>query len=244
MSIRRLLFVFGLVLPLAAWAWGDPTVPVEGTKYEAKLNMFVKEDAKRGTVLVLNGCNGPRDMHYTEWAKYLNEIGYNAIVVNSFDTRGLRNICPVRGNRSYSYDSVPDAISVAHWVKKQEWSNGKVDAIGFSLGGITTLTNLTKHIKQHSMVLWRTTQLVEKKCKPAKSLFHYKYTLARLTNGHQPTAAKHCKQQTALRTPNSTTTKTPIIYLTDVAGVAPCALKVSLAFTDQTKKPTNSPANG
>ena len=139
MSIRRLLFAFGLVLPIAAWAWGDPTVPVEGTKYEAKLSLYVKEDTKRGTVLVLNGCNGPRDMHYTEWANYLNEIGYNAIVVNSFDTRGLRNICPIRGNRSYSYDSVPDAISVAHWVKKQPWSNGKVDAIGFSLGGITTL---------------------------------------------------------------------------------------------------------
>ena len=139
MLIRSVVFAITLVLPFLACAWGDPSVQVEGTKYEAKLNLFVKEETKRGTVLVLNGCNGPRDMHYTEWAKYLNEIGYNAIVVNSFDTRGLRNICPIRGNRSYSYDSVPDAISVAHWVRKQDWSNGKVDAIGFSLGGITTL---------------------------------------------------------------------------------------------------------
>ena len=139
MVIRNVVFAVTLVVPFFAFAWGEPSVQVEGTKYEAKLNLFVKEETKRGTVLVLNGCNGPRDMHYTEWAKYLNEIGYNAIVVNSFDTRGLRNICPIRGNRSYSYDSVPDAISVAHWVRKQDWSNGKVDAIGFSLGGITTL---------------------------------------------------------------------------------------------------------
>jgi dienelactone hydrolase len=139
MSMHRCLFVIALFFPLVTWSWGDPTVPVEGTKYEAKLSLYVKEDVKRGTVLVLNGCNGPRAMHYYEWAKYLNEIGYNAIVVNSFDTRGLNNICPVRGNSSYSYDSFPDAVSVAHWVRKQEWSNGKVDAIGFSLGGITTL---------------------------------------------------------------------------------------------------------
>jgi dienelactone hydrolase len=128
-----------LSLALFATYCNAVSVQVDNTDYEASLSLRVNEKAKRGTVLLLNGCNGPRNMHYHDWARYIDDAGYNAIVIDSFSTRGLSNICSIKGNSSYSYNTVQDAIAVGKWVKQQPWSNGKVSVIGFSLGGITSL---------------------------------------------------------------------------------------------------------
>lgn len=133
---KTLVLIVSLLIASSCYA---VTVPVDGTEYEAKLTLTINKDVKRGTVLILNGCQGPRNMHYHDWARYLDDSGYNAIIVNSFDTRGLWNICSVRGNASYSYNTVQDAIAVGKWVKQQLWSNGQVSVAGFSLGGITSL---------------------------------------------------------------------------------------------------------
>ena len=120
------------------------TIPVPGTEYEARVRVYENPSKdQRGTVLILNGCDGPGQMHYYSWAKYLQEYGFNAIIVDSFTTRNLRNICPVKGNGKYSHDSAPDAVAVAKWAKTQKWSNGNVAVVGFSLGGITSLALAT-----------------------------------------------------------------------------------------------------
>lgn len=130
-----------LALLLTAFLVGCSTVsvPVASNGHNAQLTLNVKETEKRGTVLVLNGCNGPRDMHYYQWTQYIAEQGYNTVAVDSFSSRGYTNTCGSGKSGAYVRDASNDVLSVGKWVKQQPWSNGKVAVIGFSLGGIQTL---------------------------------------------------------------------------------------------------------
>ena len=90
------------------------------------------------TVLVAHGCGGWRDKIYAGWADYMYSLGYNAIVIDSFEFRGHDNLC----NKGYIVSpSVrsEDFEIVAKWLKTQAWHRGKVAVIGFSHGGSTVL---------------------------------------------------------------------------------------------------------
>jgi dienelactone hydrolase len=131
--------LFALLLSAFLVGCSTVTVPVPNNGHTAQLTLNVKEDAKRGTVLVLNGCNGPRDMHYHQWASYIAELGYNTVAVDSFSSRGYSNICGSGKSGAYVREAANDVLTVGKWVKQQSWSNGHVAVIGFSLGGIQTL---------------------------------------------------------------------------------------------------------
>lgn len=97
--------------------------------------MWVDQKAVKGTVLVLNGCNGPQAASFHTWASYVSELGYHAILVDSFTSRGHTFICGTEHATSYPSGAGKDARAVGQWVKQQPWSNGKVVLLGFSLGG-------------------------------------------------------------------------------------------------------------
>lgn len=130
-----------LALLLTALLVGCSTVSVKDSAsgHTAHLTLTVKENEKRGTVLVLNGCNGPRDMHYYQWSKYIAELGYNTVAVDSFSSRGYSNLCGLTTAGVYAREASSDVLSVGKWVKQQPWSNGKVAVVGFSIGGIQAL---------------------------------------------------------------------------------------------------------
>lgn len=131
--------LFGLLLSALLAGCSTVSVPVSNNGHTAHLTLNVNEDVKRGTVLVLNGCDGPQGQHYRNWASYIADLGYNTIIVDSFSSRGYSSICGTNKTARYSFDAVSDVQSAGTWVKQQQWSNGKIVVIGFSVGGLTAL---------------------------------------------------------------------------------------------------------
>lgn len=116
------------------------SIPVPDSGHTAKISLKVSENEKRGTVLILNGCNGPHAGQYAAWAIYVKDLGYNVVSVDSFSSRGFTNICGTEHAMPYTKSASHDAKEVGRWVKAQPWSNGKVALLGFSLGGGETLS--------------------------------------------------------------------------------------------------------
>jgi dienelactone hydrolase len=65
-------------------------------------------------------------------------LGYNAILIDSFEFRGYGNLCN-SGYLVHPSTRAEDFEAVAKWVKTQTWHKGKVAVIGFSHGASTAL---------------------------------------------------------------------------------------------------------
>lgn len=84
------------------------------------------------TVLVMHGCGGV-DPHHLEWAKQLQDWGFNAVVVDSFKPRFVSSTCTKVMDVTPLQRAI-DAHLTAKWVMTQEWSQRKVGVLGFSHG--------------------------------------------------------------------------------------------------------------
>jgi len=139
---KILLWLSILVIPVLQGC-SAIAVKSEDSGHTAHLNLMVKEQQKSGTVLVLNGCDGPTKPHYYHWAKQISDFGYNVIIVDSFSSRGYTSLCGKTLTGEYASSAAKDVIAVGKWVKLQPWSNGKVAIVGFSIGGIESLLAVT-----------------------------------------------------------------------------------------------------
>lgn len=89
-------------------------------------------------VIVLHGCDGVGP-HYRTWARRLQAWGYAALVVDSFGTRGVREVCG-NGRRVDPSARAADAFRAAAWLRRQpDVKAGKIGIIGFSHGGWSVL---------------------------------------------------------------------------------------------------------
>jgi dienelactone hydrolase len=104
--------------------------------------VFKAEKLPAPTVLVMHGCGGV-DQHHLEWAKQLQEWGFNAVVIDSFKSRSVSSTCTKVMNVTPLQRAI-DAHLTAKWVMAQEWSQRKVGVIGFSHGAWAALHASTK----------------------------------------------------------------------------------------------------
>jgi len=93
------------------------------------------------TILLGHSCSGILRFDY-DWAKEMNDWGYNVLIVDSYGPRGLKQDCDsqVPNKLVNSEQRAADAFAVARWAKSQPWNKGKVGYIGFSNGAWTALT--------------------------------------------------------------------------------------------------------
>jgi len=89
-------------------------------------------------VVALHGCDGVGS-HYRIWARRLQAWGYIALVVDSFGTRGVREVCG-EGRRVDPSARATDAFRAAAWLRaRPDVVARNIGIIGFSHGGWSVL---------------------------------------------------------------------------------------------------------
>src|SRR5437762_10357646 len=112
----------------------DGTTTVDGT-------LFKPDGAGPFPVVVLlHGCGGIRP-HFVQWARAIRDMGYVALLVDSFRPRGITNICAdSQTMASMTTDRVADAYGALRYLKGVPFVDGdRVALMGWSHGGWTTL---------------------------------------------------------------------------------------------------------
>src|SRR5258708_3531706 len=91
-------------------------------------------------VVLLHGCGGIRP-HFVQWAGALRDMGYVALLVDSFRLRGISGICASSQTMaSMTTDRAADAYGALRHLKDLPFVDGdRVALMGWSHGGWTTL---------------------------------------------------------------------------------------------------------
>ena len=115
----------------------DQTTTVDGT-------LFKPDGAGPfPAVVLLHGCGGIRT-HFVQWAGAIRDMGYVALLVDSFRPRGIRSICASSQTMAtMTTDRAADAYGALRHLKGLPFVDGdRVVLMGWSHGGWTTLDAL------------------------------------------------------------------------------------------------------
>jgi dienelactone hydrolase len=163
-----LLALFMATVSLTARSQDWVQIPTTQTFHEAPLVlnawMSAGSDALTSlhpTVILAHGCGGTLNakaqvaLRMVEYAKLLNTEGYNTLVLDSFTTRGVKEIC----TQTYSKRTITpelralDVLAAHQWLIEQPGVDPKrIAYLGWSNGGSTVLaaTNLNNPFVQTS----------------------------------------------------------------------------------------------
>lgn len=94
-------------------------------------------------VIVLHGCNGVSQNTFV-WARRLASWGYAALIVNSFNPRGLQQVCD--GSRALpGPERAHDAFAAAAYLRSRpDIDASRIGILGYSHGGWTALNASTE----------------------------------------------------------------------------------------------------
>jgi dienelactone hydrolase len=137
----RELFYISCVLAIAITTTAF-SKEIDGTVINtSNIKLFISK-SQRPTVIVSHGCDGMRNTSYEKWARYIDSIGYNAVMYDSYAPMKLSKVpCELKGEwwDAHSSDRPREAENISYWIKEQPWHKGKIAIIGFSAGGATAL---------------------------------------------------------------------------------------------------------
>ena len=155
-----MIFIFPLICNIA-WSQVDLIVPSsaqngldDSNGLSAKLFLTGGAIAeKKPIVILLHGCggayqkNGLLSDRMVEYTKLINENGWNALVLDSFKSRHVRQICTEKySNRSVTQGMrVQDVLDTLNFLSTQYYADvDRIALIGWSNGASTVLaaTNL------------------------------------------------------------------------------------------------------
>jgi len=154
-----------LLCLLLAWCAGNAIaaapvaveVPPAGlSSSPAPLKAFLFEPAGAGpfpAVVMLHGCggayahSGALNARHQMWGEFLASQGIAALMLDSFSSRGLKEICTVKIKQRTIKESerVGDAYAALAWLhKRPEIAAGRVALLGWSHGAGVTLDAITR----------------------------------------------------------------------------------------------------
>jgi dienelactone hydrolase len=86
-------------------------------------------------VVLLHGCHGVSDST-RDWARWFGEQGYVALIVDSWQPRGIRNGC-TPGPNFGNTERLDDAVGALRWLHTREYvDRQRVGVMGWSNGGV------------------------------------------------------------------------------------------------------------
>jgi dienelactone hydrolase len=94
-------------------------------------------------IVVLHGCNGV-SQNTRVWARRLASWGYAALMIDSFSSRGLQQVCD--GSRALSGpERAKDVFAAAAYLRsRSDIDGGRIGVLGYSHGGWTALNASTE----------------------------------------------------------------------------------------------------
>lgn len=132
------------------------SIPTAGVSSSpAPLVAFLFKPAGAGphpAVVMLHGCGGAYDSkgvlgaRHKMWGEYLAAQGYEALMLDSFSSRGLKEICTIKfGERTLKEsDRVGDAYAALAWLRQQNHVDAmRIAVLGWSNGAGVTLETIT-----------------------------------------------------------------------------------------------------
>lgn len=91
------------------------------------------------TIIYVPGC-GIAEATSMDWARRINSWGYNAVIAEDLEQRGMRSACTAFGIQDVApQERMESVVQTAQWVGTQPWHTGKIGMIGFGVGASTTL---------------------------------------------------------------------------------------------------------
>ena len=146
-TLLALLAAAGCSGPLAHFPSADTGTP-SGSPVElsALLDKPVGP-APFPVVILLHGCSGmygaggALNARQSEWTKLLLREGYGVLNLDSFNPRGVRDVCPFKPQPVQAYrHRAPDARGALRWLQAQPFVKAdRIAVLGWSHGGLTVL---------------------------------------------------------------------------------------------------------
>lgn len=153
--MRRLITAIAFLCTLVAAHAADPVAveipPLTLSSSPAPLagRLFTPATPPRAAIVMLHGCGGAYasdgglSSRHQMWGEYLTGLGYAVLMLDSFTSRGLREICTVKtAERTIrEADRVGDAYAALAFVTARlKIDASRVALLGWSHGGGTVLT--------------------------------------------------------------------------------------------------------
>lgn len=146
-KLLRILLSVSLVIgasPSQAREWVDVPGPTHRGKALSLQGLLMKPEGAGPfpAVVILHGCQGLAEQSDVRWARRFNELGYAALMVDSFRPRGYLESCNLNVTQS---DRARDAYAAKRWLEKQAWTKaGRIGLFGISHGGFGALTAVNR----------------------------------------------------------------------------------------------------
>jgi dienelactone hydrolase len=127
-----------------------PAAPYSSSPAPLVGHLYTPESGKpRAAIVMMHGCggayarNGALNSRHRMWGEYLAGLGYAALMVDSFTSRGLREICTIRLSERPIKEAgrVGDAYAALAYVRSHLGVE-RVGLIGWSHGGGTVLDTM------------------------------------------------------------------------------------------------------
>lgn len=112
-----------------------------------------KDQTPKPTLFLGHGCNGTDWTRDKTYVKLAHELGFNAVIVDSWGPRGIRECCKGRKPWYTPDQRRSEFYRVAELIKQQPWHQGKFGYIGGSHGGSLALCIASDHQTTFSAVV-------------------------------------------------------------------------------------------
>jgi dienelactone hydrolase len=156
--MRSLVFAVALLLPLFAAARPPERVEIATAGLSSSAeplvgHLFLPESKPRAAIVMMHGCggayagSGALNARHAMWGEYLQGIGYAVLMLDSFTSRGLREICTVKtAERTIKEaDRVGDAYAAHAFLRARLGLESKrIGLLGWSHGGGTVLSAISR----------------------------------------------------------------------------------------------------
>lgn len=115
------------------------------TDVTACVKLLAKADKRKGTILLVHGSDG-RQPAMLRWGAFIAELGFDALVMDSFTSRGYKHRQDVGWDQAVAHQVSDIKDMMAALSDNQISQQAPLFLMGFSMGGYSILKLIAEHL--------------------------------------------------------------------------------------------------